>query len=145
MVSGAAYTIIDPSHPNARLDHMLRDTAAPLVITRDANVGDLPPSSGWEVLRIDTEWETVEAEPSDVPLEEWAEPDSLIYVLYTSGSTGKPKGVMIEQRGLRMFIEAYRRTFGEWGHEDRLLQLPALTFDMSQGEIFAGLISGSAM
>ncbi|MEU7345836.1 amino acid adenylation domain-containing protein [Streptomyces bacillaris] len=145
MISGAAYTIIDPSHPNARLDHMLRDTAAPLVITRDANVGDLPPSSGWEVLRIDTEWETVEAEPTDVPLEEWTEPTSLVYVLYTSGSTGRPKGVMIEQRGLRMFVEAYRRTFGEWGHTDRLLQLPALTFDMSQGEIFAGLISGSAM
>lgn len=145
MVSGAAYTIIDPSHPNARLDHMLRDTQAPLVITRSSAVGDLPESSGWSTLLIDTEWDTVEAEPDDKPLEEWAEPSSLVYVLYTSGSTGRPKGVMIEQRGLRMFIEAYRRTFGEWTTEDRLLQLPALTFDMSQGEIFAGLISGSAM
>ncbi|MGW1374653.1 non-ribosomal peptide synthetase [Streptomyces sp. NPDC002446] len=145
MVSGAAYTIIDPSHPNARLDHMLRDTEAPLVITRAASVKDLPDSSGWESVRIDSEWDAIEAQPDDEPLEEWAEPTSLVYVLYTSGSTGRPKGVMIEQRGLRMFIEAYRRTFGEWTHEDRLLQLPALTFDMSQGEIFAGLISGSAM
>ncbi|MFI5797570.1 amino acid adenylation domain-containing protein [Streptomyces sp. NPDC051677] len=145
MASGAAYTIIDPSHPNARLDHMLRDTATPLVITRKAALGDLPDSCGWESLRIDADWDVIEAQPDDVPLAEWAEPTSLVYVLYTSGSTGRPKGVMIEQRGLRMFIEAYRRSFGEWTHEDRLLQLPALTFDMSQGEIFAGLISGSAM
>ncbi|MDT9687534.1 amino acid adenylation domain-containing protein [Streptomyces sp. P9(2023)] len=145
MVSGAAYTIIDPSHPNARLDHMLRDTKSPLVITRAASVGDLPDSCGWESVRIDADWAEIEAQPDGEPLEEWAEPTSLVYVLYTSGSTGRPKGVMIEQRGLRMFIEAYRRTFGEWTTEDRLLQLPALTFDMSQGEIFAGLISGSAM
>jgi amino acid adenylation domain-containing protein len=145
MVSGAAYTIIDPSHPNARLDYMLRDTDCPLVITRAGSVGDLPESCGWASVSIDSDWDAIEAQPDDEPLEEWAEPDSLIYVLYTSGSTGSPKGVMIEQRGLRMFIEAYRRSFGEWTTEDRLLQLPALTFDMSQGEIFAGLISGSAL
>ncbi|MGW0465273.1 non-ribosomal peptide synthetase [Streptomyces sp. NPDC003027] len=145
MVSGAAYTIIDPSHPNARLDHMLRDTRSPLVVTREAALGDLPESCGWESVRIDADWELIEAQPDDEPLEEWARPESLVYVLYTSGSTGRPKGVMIEQRGLRMFVEAYRRSFGEWTSEDRLLQLPALTFDMSQGEIFAGLISGSAM
>ncbi|WP_406724721.1 amino acid adenylation domain-containing protein [Streptomyces sp. GD-15H] len=145
MVSGAAYTIIDPSHPNARLDHMLRDTKSPLVITRERSLGDLPESSGWATFSIDTEWEAAEALSDDEPLEEWTEPTSLVYVLYTSGSTGRPKGVMIEQRGLRMFIEAYRRSFGEWTTEDRLLQLPALTFDMSQGEIFAGLISGSAL
>ncbi|MEU9778664.1 MULTISPECIES: amino acid adenylation domain-containing protein [unclassified Streptomyces] len=144
MVSGAAYTLLDPSHPNARLDHMLRDTASPLVITR-SSVKDFPDSCGWERFLVDTEWDAVEALHSDEPLEEWATPTSLVYVLYTSGSTGRPKGVMIEQRGLRIFIEAYRRSFGEWGHRDRLLQLPALTFDMSQGEIFAGLISGSAM
>src|SRR6202012_4896198 len=140
MVSGAAYTIIDPSHPAARLDHMLRDTATPLVITRAASLGSLPESCGWDSLLIDTQWDLIEAHDDSVPLQEWARPDSMVYVLYTSGSTGRPKGVVIEQRGLRMFIEAYRRTFGEWTHEDRLLQLPALTFDMSQGEIFAGLI-----
>ncbi|OIJ86698.1 non-ribosomal peptide synthetase [Streptomyces colonosanans] len=145
MVSGAAYTIIDPTHPNARLNHMLQDTQTPLVITREAALGDLPDSCGWESVRIDADWDLIEAQPDDEPLEEWAAPASMVYVLYTSGSTGRPKGVVIEQRGLRMFIEAYRRSFGEWNHEDRLLQLPALTFDMSQGEIFAGLISGSTL
>ncbi|MCW5251171.1 non-ribosomal peptide synthetase [Streptomyces sp. SHP 1-2] len=145
MLSGAAYTIIDPSHPNARLDHMLRDTKAPLVITREAALGDLPDSCGWESVRIDADWELIEARSDTEPLAELTTRTSLVYILYTSGSTGRPKGVMIEQRGLRIFIEAYRRTFGEWTHGDRLLQLPALTFDMSQGEIFAGLISGAAL
>lgn len=145
MFSGAAYTIMDPAHPNARLDHMLRDTQAPLVITRSTAVAELPESSGWGTVLIDTEWAAIEAAADTEPLEEWADRESLVYILYTSGSTGMPKGVMIEQRGLRMFVEAYRRTFGEWTSEDRLLQLPALTFDMSQGEIFAGLISGAAM
>ncbi|MBW1598132.1 non-ribosomal peptide synthetase [Streptomyces sp. JJ38] len=145
MVAGAAYTVLDPSHPDARLDYMLRDTEAPLVVTRADTLGQLPPSCGWASLRIDADWDEVEALPEDEPLEEWAGPGSLAYVLYTSGSTGTPKGVLVEQQGLRTFVEAYRRTFGAWGRTDRLLQLPALTFDMSQGEIFTGLTSGSTL
>jgi amino acid adenylation domain-containing protein len=141
--AGAAFAMMDPAHPEARLDFMIRDTAAPVVITRSPFVGRLPEPSGWTRLVLDTDWDSIEARAAE-PLAEWATGDSLAYVLYTSGSTGKPKGVLIEHRALMCFIEAYRRTF-DFGPHDRMLQLPALTFDMSQGEIFTALSVGAAL
>ncbi|MFL6130635.1 MAG: non-ribosomal peptide synthetase [Mycobacteriales bacterium] len=141
--AGAAFTVVDPQHPPARLDYMLRDTDTPLVITRSTLAHRLP-AGDWATLALDTEWDAVQAVPVDGRLEEWATRDSLMYVLYTSGSTGRPKGVMIEHRGLTCFTEAFRRTF-DFGPGDRLLQLPALTFDMSQGEIFTALRTGAAL
>ncbi|MER0478957.1 amino acid adenylation domain-containing protein [Streptomyces sp. Edi2] len=142
--AGAAFTVIDPSHPVSRLDHILHDTQTPLVITRSTMVGDLPEPDGWNTLLLDTQWEDLESSAVDSSIEEWATRDSLAYVLYTSGSTGRPKGVLIEHRALRCFIEAYWRTFG-FTPDDRLLQLPALTFDMSIGEIFTALIGGASL
>ena len=59
--AGAAFTMLDPRHPPSRLAFMLRDTAAPLLITRTEFLDGLPPSSGWQVLTLDTGWPAVSA------------------------------------------------------------------------------------
>jgi amino acid adenylation domain-containing protein len=132
--AGGAFTVLDPKHPATRLDFMIRDTAAPLVITRESFADRLPQAEGWRTVLIDAQWPQIEA--ADRVLEEWSTPDSLAYVLYTSGSTGMPKGVMITHRSVALFADGYQRSF-DFGPQDRLLQLPSLTFDMSQGEIWA--------
>ncbi|MFD0332047.1 amino acid adenylation domain-containing protein [Streptacidiphilus monticola] len=142
--SGAAFAMLDPKAPAARLDFMIRDTGAPVVITRSPLAGTLPQSSGWATVLIDTDWSAIEAASTEEPLEEWATRESLAYILYTSGSTGQPKGVMIEHRSVSFFCEAYRRTF-DFGPADRLLQLPALNFDMSQGEIWTAFAAGATV
>jgi amino acid adenylation domain-containing protein len=142
--AGAAFTMLDPKHPAGRLDFMIRDTRAPFVVTRAALADRLPESSGWQPILLDADWDAVEAVPADEPLPEWATRDSLAYILYTSGSTGTPKGVMIAHRAVAFFAEAYRRTF-DFGPGDRLLQLPSLTFDMSQGETWTGLLNGATV
>ena len=142
--AGGTFAVLDPKHPASRLDFMLRDTAAPLVVTRTAFVDRLPESSGWKTVLLDADWPAIEAEPADAPLEEWAVRESLAYILYTSGSTGTPKGVMIAHQAVSFFAEAYRRTF-DFGPGDRLLQLPSLTFDMSQGEIWTAFLAGATV
>ncbi|MBP2329728.1 amino acid adenylation domain-containing protein [Kibdelosporangium banguiense] len=136
--AGAAFAMIDPSLPVKRLEYILSDTKASLVIARSSTVDKLPEPAGWSVVLADAGEATVE------PLAEWATQDSLAYVLYTSGSTGQPKGVLIEHRALRCFVEAYRRSF-DMTADDRMLQLPALTFDASMGEIFTGLTIGATL
>jgi amino acid adenylation domain-containing protein len=142
--AGAAFAMMDPKLPAARLDFMIRDTAAPVVVTRSNLAGALPESTGWATVLIDEDWEEIEAAPAAEPLEEWTTPESLAYILYTSGSTGTPKGVMIEHRALSLFCETFRRSF-DFGPQDRLLQLPALNFDMSQGEIWTAFLVGASV
>ncbi|MGE5827049.1 MAG: non-ribosomal peptide synthetase [Micromonosporaceae bacterium] len=142
--AGAAFTMLDPKHPAARLDFMLRDTATPLVLTQSSLAERLPESTGWAPVLLDSAWSAVEAMPADEPLPEWSTRESLAYVLYTSGSTGTPKGVMIAHRAVALFAEGYRRTF-DFGPQDRLLQLPSLTFDMSQGEMWTAFLVGATV
>jgi amino acid adenylation domain-containing protein len=142
--AGGAFATMDPKLPAARLDFMIRDTAASIVVTRSTLADRLPSSVGWVTVLLDSDWDAVEAIPADQPLEEWATRESLAYVLYTSGSTGTPKGVMIAHRAVSFFCEAFRRSF-DFGPQDRFLQLPALNFDMSQGEIWTAFLVGATV
>lgn len=142
--AGGAFAVLDPSLPASRVDFMIRDTAAPIVLTRAGLAERLPAEAAWSVVRLDADWERIEAGDADAPLAEWATPESLAYVLYTSGSSGTPKGVMIQHRAVAMFADAYRRTYGFAAH-DRLLQLPSLAFDMSQGEIWTAFSVGATV
>ncbi|BCL17541.1 non-ribosomal peptide synthetase [Micromonospora sagamiensis] len=140
--AGAAFAVLDPDHPTGRLDYVIRDTGARLVLTRSDLLDRLPTADGWTAVAVDTEWPAIEA--AEGPLPERAGPDSLAYVLYTSGSTGRPKGVQIEHRALNAFATGYQRIF-DLTPDDRMLQFNALAFDMCQGETFTGLTVGATL
>lgn len=140
--AGAAFTMIAPTQPAKRLDYILEDTGAPLVVTTKSLAADLPVSTVGRRVLIDADWKDIAA--AGEPPEERATAGSLAYVLYTSGSTGQPKGVLVEHGALRCFTETYRLAFG-LAPTDRMLQLAALTFDLSMGEIFCALTTGATL
>lgn len=144
--AGAAFVVLDPGHPAKRLAHILRDTAAPVVLTRSDMLASLPEPHGWAPVCLDTDRERIEAAADSRAgaWEEWATPDSLAYVVYTSGSTGEPKGVPIDHRGLMLFVTSFVRLYGI-GPDDRLLQYASLIFDLSLGEIFGALTTGASL
>lgn len=96
--SGAAYLPIDPQYPLERIQYMLEDSQARLLITETLFAG----------LKLDIECmfidekpfvHTIMENPADIN-----QPDDLAYIIYTSGSTGKPKGVLIEHRAVVNFF-----------------------------------------
>ena len=94
--SGAAYVPLDPTHPRERLELILGNTGAPLLVSERRLAAALP-SEGVRTVLLDEEAEAIAAWPASPPIS-GALPRSLAYAIYTSGSTGMPKGVLIEHR-----------------------------------------------
>src|SRR5262249_54556496 len=91
--AGGAYVPLDPAYPRARLQFMLDDTRAPVLVTESGLRGALP-TGGIRVVLLDQDGPAIAREPATAP-ENRTGPEHLAYVMYTSGSTGRPKGVSV--------------------------------------------------
>ena len=90
--SGGSYLPISPELPHERIEYMVRDSGAKILLTTGTEFNfDVP------ILNLNLNEGFTE---DDSNVECINEQDDLAYVIYTSGSTGTPKGVMIEHRSL---------------------------------------------
>lgn len=136
--AGACYVPIDPAYPTERIEHILRDSQARLVLTHHARVQDLPMDWQSSALAID------QAMPA-VPLQD--EPnisrDQPAYLIYTSGSTGQPKGVVISHANALHSLAA--RLAGYPQPVQRFLLLSSFAFDSSIAGLFWSLAQGGCL
>lgn len=140
--AGGAYVPLDPDYPPQRLEFMVADTDARVVLTQDA-VADRLPVPAARLLRLDRDWATVAGYPTTAPTTA-VTPADLAYVLYTSGSTGNPKGVMLEHRAVANRL-LWLQSIRPLGPDDVLLQKTPYTFDVSVPEFFWPLLTGARM
>jgi amino acid adenylation domain-containing protein/non-ribosomal peptide synthase protein (TIGR01720 family) len=140
--AGAAFVPLDPSFPRDRLDFMLADSAAQIIITEEKIASQLPASSV-QKLFLDTENLTV-SQPPESALAGVPGNNHLAYVIYTSGSTGRPKGVQIPHKALANFLLSFREQPGLSAH-DTFVAVTTTTFDISILELFLPLIAGARL
>src|SRR5262249_80979 len=142
MKTGAAYTPLDPSYPPSRLEYMLNDSQAPLLVTDTAHATRVGNYSGAKVL-LDAEKETLLRSSSKAPVTS-TRPESLAYVIYTSGSAGLPKGVEVPHRGLVNVVSYFAQEL-RVVPADTLLAVTSISFDISGLEIFLPLTRGATL
>ena len=137
--AGAAYLPIDTEYPKDRIEYMIEDSKATILLTKKTLIngfnfnGDI----------IDLEDENLYVGNSSEP-KLINSPTDLAYVIYTSGSTGKPKGVLIEHRSLINLCEWHNR-FYEVTSNDNSTKYAGFSFDASVWEIFPYLIAGASI
>jgi len=140
--AGAAYVPMDPSYPAERLDFMIQDSGAKLLLTQGCN-RSVSPGREVPVFALDDEWPAVAAAPViDEPAR--VAPDNLAYLLYTSGTTGRPKGTAISHRSLVNHSAAMVTHYGIVP-EDRVLQFASISFDVAAEECFPSWAAGAAV
>ncbi|QUF04054.1 amino acid adenylation domain-containing protein [Actinosynnema pretiosum subsp. pretiosum] len=143
--AGAAYLPLDPELPAPRLEFLLADAGAAVLITDTATrEGPVAAHDGPTVLcdRLSPDGAPT-AEPTAEPAEF---PGSALaaYVIYTSGSTGRPKGVAVDHRSLVNRLLWMRERYGV-GQGDVVLHKTSFGFDVSVWEQLLPLISGARL
>ncbi|WP_161625815.1 condensation domain-containing protein, partial [Singulisphaera acidiphila] len=84
--AGAAYLPLDPEYPRDRLEFMLRDSGAAILLTQ-RNLKKLLPDTGARTILLDDDRAVIERQDGTHPPDVTAHSASLAYVIYTSGST----------------------------------------------------------
>jgi amino acid adenylation domain-containing protein len=138
--AGAAYVPIDPNFPPERVEYMLNNAQAKVLLTQQRLVAYLP-TQGALVICLDTDWHLI-AEAASTPPVSSVTPDNIAYVIYTSGSTGKPKGVQVLHRGVVNFLSSMAQQPGI-AAADILLSVTTLSFDIAVLELFLPLTVGA--
>ncbi|TGO02960.1 hypothetical protein PN36_15280 [Candidatus Thiomargarita nelsonii] len=133
--AGGAYVPIDPDYPAERVAYMLKDSAAPVLLTQSQFKEQLPEMDSVIICLDETDFG---AQLTDNP----SQPDDLGYVIYTSGSTGKPKGVALPQQAL---VNLMNWQLPELSKAAITLQFTTLSFDVSFQEIFSTWLNGGQL
>ncbi len=139
--AGAAYVPIDPNYPDERIEYMLEDSNTSVLLTQ-SNLTEQLASLHTNTLAIDDAQRFESYDESDLSVSMSSE--NLVYMIYTSGSTGNPKGVMVKHSGFVNLIEWYSKTFHIDTQSSTAL-ISSLSFDLTQKNIFATLISGATL
>jgi amino acid adenylation domain-containing protein len=140
--AGGAYLPLDIDHPQQRIQYLLEDSRARLLVSTKDCPRPLPECSLSTPLT--TLWvEQAQLLPTHRPAR-LNRPSDLCYLIYTSGTTGAPKGVMVEHVNLvRLFFnQAFPFAFSE---RDVWSMFHSPCFDFSVWEMYGALLFGGKL
>jgi amino acid adenylation domain-containing protein len=120
--AGGAYLPIDPDYPQERIDYMLKDSGARILLTNLSEGHHFHHSSNRFIDH---------------------HPGGLAYVIYTSGTIGKPRGVMTTHGNAVRVVKC--SNYIEITPQDRVMQISNYAFDGSIFDIFGALLNGAVL
>jgi amino acid adenylation domain-containing protein len=141
MKAGGAYVPIDPAYPRDRVEFMLQDGGAEILVSESSLLQTI--SAHAQVVCFDRDAVQLSRQNGDNPQTE-VNPANRSYVIYTSGSTGRPKGVQLEHRNVANFIGHVQRRF-ELGGSDVYLGVASMSFDASVLDFYLPLSVGARL
>jgi amino acid adenylation domain-containing protein len=140
--AGGAYLPLDSHYPKDRLAFLLNDSEAPVLITEEGLLEQLPEYWGYRVC-IDLDRETIAQESPENP-DITVASGNLAYVIHTSGSTGRPKGVMVTHENVERLFAATQAWF-RFDEHDVWTLFHSYSFDFSVWEIWGALLYGGRL
>ena len=138
---GAAYLPLDINYPSDRINYMLLDSSAALILSHSTLSMSLQHETTIVFVdQLGIYSESDSSYPPSVSIKE----DDLCYVIYTSGTTGQPKGVMIEHRNATNTVSQMSDVFSLTPNDNILLNT-SLGFDPSVWMLFWPLSLGASV
>ncbi|MBW8602577.1 amino acid adenylation domain-containing protein [Bacillus velezensis] len=135
--AGGAYLPIDPEYPDERVNYMLKDSDANILLIQNGLSGGI--TFNKEILSL-SDPALYMHNRSNLP--NVSCPEDLAYMIYTSGTTGLPKGVMVKHKGVVNYIHWANKIYVN----DEDIDFPlysSISFDLTVTSIYTPLISGN--
>jgi amino acid adenylation domain-containing protein len=147
--AGGAFLFIDPEYPQERVNYVLKDSNAGVLLTTPK----LQVKAKVEVKenirkpgRLPLQFLNIEAFPSTLTSTSTCRvsPTNLAYIIYTSGSTGKPKAVIVGHSSVvnLLFVLQEQYPFRE---SDAYPLKTSILFDVSVTELFGWFMGGGSL
>jgi amino acid adenylation domain-containing protein len=141
--AGAAYVPLDPADPAERIDHILADSGAQILLAVAGALPDLAAPRA-RLVPLEADGGQMESGLYERPSLGRSAPELPAYVIYTSGSTGKPKGVVVSHAHVDRLLTATEPWFG-FGPQDIWTLFHSYAFDFSVWEIWGALAYGGRL
>lgn len=137
--AGGAFCPLNIDAPPERIEFILQDVDATVLITQNALASRIPQGTGVDIIETDG----LDANDRNVSAPTVAIASSnLAYIMYTSGSTGRPKGVGVSHLAATQSLLAHNDLIPQF---DRFLQFASPTFDVSVFEVFFPFMRGATL
>lgn len=139
--AGAGYVPLDASYPRERLAHMITSAGLGRILSRTGPAEIFRAAGDSEV----TDLLAIDGQEADYsPSRPTASPDDPLYAIFTSGSTGQPKAASVFRRNFANLLDWYIRETG-LGPDDTTLVISSPSFDLTQKNLFAPLLTGGRL
>jgi amino acid adenylation domain-containing protein len=138
--SGSPYIPLDPNFPVERLNYIIQNSQAKILITEKNylldSINNISITFLEDFLRDSSKLKGI--------ISQSISPKDTAYIIYTSGSTGNPKGVEIGHQSLLNFLTSIQNK-PVINSNDILFSVTTYSFDISILEFFVPLISGASL
>ena len=140
--AGAGYVPLDVSHPSSRVQYIIREIRARLVVVSPLHAR----SFSFPVATVVLDRKLLSS-PLTRAKPHLVTPQDVAYVTFTSGTSGPPKGVITKHGAAHLSVleHAGRYQHHRLGGSLRTLQFSSYTFDASVLDIFATMDCGGCL
>ena len=138
--AGCAYQPLDPTYPKERLNFMMQDANAKLLIA-DEQLRPIVDEYQGEVLLTK---DIPQLADNPTPNTQHPTTNNLFILLYTSGSTGIPKGCQLTHANLVAFCNWYQR-FYSLKPEHKVAAYASYGFDACMMDMYPALTCGASV
>jgi amino acid adenylation domain-containing protein len=138
--TGCAYMPIDPQFPIGRIEYMLKDSSAKILVTsvnKLSKVRDI--NDMIEIIYLDKIPGEMQPLPTQI-----TRPTQLCYAIYTSGTTGRPKGALISHQNLVNFMYWFTQK-AQITEQDKAILTSSFAFDLGHTSIYPPLLTGGEL
>ncbi|KAG5755030.1 hypothetical protein H9Q70_002355 [Fusarium xylarioides] len=140
--SGGIVLPLGADQPLPRLQTILSDTKAPIILVDNAQLNRLNDIGPQHLIEVNEAlFQTLPSASRSACTT--VSTHNAAWVVYTSGSTGTPKGVVLQHSALCTSITSHGTAFGAKGA--RVLQFASHTFDVTIQEVFTTLCMGGCV